>query len=80
MSRMLDEGYGNVLTQDLVNEASRLLAPSRDVGGDTALQLETVLMPSRVSLMELQGLGREVWAGVDAQDYVDGLRDEWDSD
>ena len=26
---------------------------------------------------ELRGLGREVWNGVDAQDYVDRERDAW---
>lgn len=37
--------------------------------------------PPRVSrsLLELHGLGREVWQGVDAVDYVRSLRDEWDS-
>lgn len=30
------------------------------------------------SLLELHGLGSEVWQGVDAVDYVRSLRDEWD--
>lgn len=30
------------------------------------------------SLLELEGLGAEIWQGVDAQDYVDELRREWD--
>ncbi len=29
-------------------------------------------------LSELRGLGKEIWAGVDAQAYVNELRDEWD--
>ncbi len=29
------------------------------------------------SLLELEGLGAEIWQGVDAQQYVDELRDEW---
>lgn len=29
------------------------------------------------SLMELHGLGKDVWAGVDGQEYVNRLRDEW---
>ena len=28
-------------------------------------------------LMELQGLGKEVWAGIDAQAYVDRERSAW---
>jgi hypothetical protein len=30
------------------------------------------------SLRELRGLGKEIWEGIDAQAYVDQLRDEWD--
>lgn len=30
------------------------------------------------SLLELEGLGREIWQGMDAQDYVNQLRSEWD--
>ncbi len=31
----------------------------------------------RRSIMELRGLGAEIWEGVDAQQYVNELRDEW---
>ena len=31
----------------------------------------------RRSILELRGLGAEIWRGIDAQDYVDHLRDEW---
>jgi len=30
------------------------------------------------SLMELHGLGADIWEGVDAQEYVNELRKEWD--
>jgi len=29
--------------------------------------------------MELHGLGKEIWQDIDAQEYVNHLRDEWDS-
>lgn len=29
-------------------------------------------------LPEFEGAGAELWAGVDAQEYVSKLRDEWD--
>jgi hypothetical protein len=29
-------------------------------------------------LTELRGLGKEIWEGIDAQEYVNQLRDEWD--
>ena len=30
------------------------------------------------SILELAGLGAEIWKGVDAQDYVNRLRGEWE--
>lgn len=32
----------------------------------------------RHSIMELHGLGAKQWLGIDAQSYVDQLRNEWD--
>jgi hypothetical protein len=29
-------------------------------------------------LSELRGLGKEIWKGIDAQEYVNQLRNEWD--
>jgi hypothetical protein len=29
-------------------------------------------------ILEFEGVGAEMWEGVDAQDYVNRLRDEWD--
>ena len=29
------------------------------------------------SIMELEGLGKEIWQGVDVQDYVDQERASW---
>ncbi len=34
--------------------------------------------PKKRSIMELHGLGAEIWEGIDAQKYVDDLRDEWE--
>jgi hypothetical protein len=31
-----------------------------------------------LSIMGLHGLGAEIWNGIDAQNYVNRLRDEWD--
>lgn len=31
------------------------------------------------SLLDLEGLGAELWVGIDAQEYVNQLRNEWDS-
>ncbi len=31
----------------------------------------------RRSILELQGLGKEIWWGIDAQEYVDRERASW---
>ena len=37
-----------------------------------------VMIPeSRDPVAELKGLGREIWEGVDVQEYIDGERDDW---
>ena len=35
-----------------------------------------IAKPKR-SIMELEGLGREIWHGIDAQEYVNGERASW---
>jgi len=32
---------------------------------------------TRTSILELQGLGKDIWQGVDAQEYVDRERASW---
>ncbi len=34
--------------------------------------------PSSHSILELEGLGAEIWHGMDAQQYVDEERASWD--
>jgi len=34
--------------------------------------------PRQRSLLELEGLGAELWQEIDAQEYVNELRKEWD--
>ena len=35
-------------------------------------------LPQKHSILELAGLGAEIWKDIDAQEYVDQLRNEWD--
>lgn len=51
----------------------------RSVAQEVTHILEQVLVQRpRVSLLELQGLGREVWEGVDAAKHVKRARASWD--
>jgi DNA-binding HxlR family transcriptional regulator len=40
------------------------------------VRLRVTSKPKR-SIMELEGLGKEIWQGIDAQEYVDQERDSW---
>jgi hypothetical protein len=39
---------------------------------------ETETEKPKRSLLELEGLGKEIWEGIDAQEYVNELRNEWE--
>jgi len=43
----------------------------------TALVRRQVTTSTRRSILELQGLGKEIWQGIDAQEYVDRERASW---
>ncbi len=43
----------------------------------TAMLRQAVVSPPRQSVMELQGLGKEIWQDIDAQEYVNQERDTW---
>lgn len=34
--------------------------------------------PKELSILELRGLGKEIWEGIDAAEYVRRERDSWD--
>ena len=44
------------------------------------LEAETAGLSSRPrrNIMDLHGLGKEIWEGIDPAEYVNRLRDEWD--
>ncbi|MGE0826019.1 MAG: hypothetical protein AB7G75_24255 [Candidatus Binatia bacterium] len=55
-------------------ERLRLVALiARDLAATTGTE-----QPHQRSLLELEGLGADIWEGIDAQEYVSELRKEWD--
>ncbi len=54
------------------NEKLRLIAK---VSSDL---VENETKKPKRSIMELHGLGAEIWEGIDAQEYVNELRNEWE--
>lgn len=46
---------------------------------DLAALLRQHMMPTPMqSVTALRGLGKDIWQGIDAQEYVDRERDAWD--
>lgn len=73
----------NMAIQDIVREAQALSSEERrelikllvdTLGNPEADETQN----ERRSLRELRGLGKEIWQGIDAQDYINQQRDEWD--
>ena len=66
-------------TQDIeaLIEAAKHLAPHDKERLRRALSQKP---PSQQhGITELRGLGKEIWQGIDAQDYVNAERDSWDN-
>lgn len=71
----VEELYDRYIKPRPTAERLRLLAmTAQDLAEQPA---ETEEKPKR-SLLELEGLGAELWGGVDAQEYINELRKEWD--
>jgi hypothetical protein len=62
--------------EELIQAASRL-APEERERLIRAL-VQPTLEPEH-EITELEGLGKEVWNNIDAQDYVNAERDSWES-
>ena len=45
---------------------------------DTLTEPATEDEPKERSILEFEGVGAEMWQGLDAQEYVNRLRAEWD--
>ena len=51
----------------------------RSVAQEVVLILSNALeAPARHSILDLRGLGKELWTDVDAARHVNGERDSWD--
>ena len=73
MTDRLEEVYEKYVKPLPTGERLRLLEMTAH-----DLALTAPLPPPKRSILELRGLGKEIWQGIDAQTYVDGLREEWD--
>lgn len=44
---------------------------------ELAIIVRSKVKKKKRSILELEGLGKEIWESVDAQEYVDRERDSW---
>lgn len=66
---------------DDLHERLRIRARQRhrSVAQEVTSILEQALQePDALSILELRGLGKELWTGVDAAEHVDSERRSWD--
>lgn len=63
------------LTHDDIHAA---LAYAAEMTREHALPQPTLAARPARSILELEGLGKEVWEGVDPKQYISEMRDEWD--
>ncbi|MDZ7261413.1 MAG: hypothetical protein ONB05_04835 [candidate division KSB1 bacterium] len=66
--------YEEVLVQVRELEPAEQLRLLEELAALVRLQMT---MQRRRSILELQGLGKEIWQGIDAQEYVDQERASW---
>jgi hypothetical protein len=65
------------LTIDQIIQAANTLQPSERLRLIEALSYPEQAQQRRVT--QLRGLGKEIWKGRDAQEYLNSERDAWDS-
>jgi hypothetical protein len=70
--------YRHVVDGSAIADASRLLDVDATDDLVTSDWYRRLYGKSTRSLLELKGLGKNLWGGTDPQAYVDELRDEWD--
>jgi hypothetical protein len=70
--------YAYVVSGDAIQDVASLIGEEYTLGRLTS---EVLRQPSaqRHSLLELRGLGREIWQGIDPKKYIDELRNDWDA-
>ena len=61
---------------ELLEQAKALTPEERKTLVQLLLEIPDSTPQHRLS--ELRGLGKDIWKNIDAQEYVDQLRDEWE--
>lgn len=70
--------YNYVQMEEVVSVIVELLNLDKSLSGTGSSSVYIARQKLNTnSLLELKGLGKRLWKEIDAQDYIDDLRDEW---
>ena len=75
MAERLDEVYEKYVKP--LSASERLQLMEMTVHDLALATTDKIADKSARSILELHGLGKEIWQGIDAQEYVNNLRNEW---
>ncbi len=64
--------------KDILNKAKKLSPEQQNKLVGELSQIAGRKNGGKHSILDLEGLGKEVWEGVDADEYVAEERDSWD--
>jgi hypothetical protein len=78
VDREMSAPYAYVVSDKAIHDVTSLIDAEYTLGGLTSVFLRQT-WTRRHSILELRGLGREVWQGIDPKKYIDELRNEWDA-
>lgn len=78
-SAILNPPYTYVQTESVLSDVIELLELDLSPSGigPTSIVISRE-RAGEANLMKLKGLGKYLWKGIDAQAYVDELRNEWE--
>ena len=76
---VLGAPYDYVQTEEVISDVRELLQLDHALSGTSSASI--VIAREKlggVNLLRLRGLGKDLWEGVDAQEYINKLREEWE--
>lgn len=76
---ILEAPYNSVQTKDLISDVINLLQMGETPSGTGSTSVIIAQVESTAAnLLQLEGLGKELWHEIDAQEYINKLREEWE--
>lgn len=78
VDREMTTSYAYVVSGNAIRDVASLISEEYTIGRLTSVVLRRPIA-QRHSILELRGLGREIWQGIDPKKYIDELRNDWDA-